>query len=59
MACQVRHYKNLQITHLRTSLAAVWTNHIVIKNCFQQQDKSCRNAQRRRCLNKLDHIAKS
>ena len=29
---------------LRTSFAAVWTNHIVMKNCFQQQEKSYRNA---------------
>ena len=48
MACQVCHYKNLQINPtLFTSYAAVWTNHIVMKNCFQQQDKSYRSAQTR------------
>ena len=36
--------KTYKLPTLRTSYAAVWTNHIVMKNCFQQQDKSCRNA---------------
>ena len=39
--------KLANLPSLWTSLAIVWTNHIVMKNCCKQQDKSYRNAWRR------------
>ena len=35
--------KTYKLTTLRTSFAAVCTNRIAMKNCCQQQDKSCNN----------------
>ena len=43
MACRVCHCQNLQINPVygQVGFGAVWTNHIAMKNCFQQQDKDC------------------
>ena len=58
MACQVCHYKNLQYQPtLQTSYATVWTNHIVMKNCFQQQTNRIALHENNRSLDKSKRIA--
>ena len=38
--------KTYKLTQFSDSLPVVWTNHIVIRNCCQQQDEAYRNAWR-------------